>query len=251
MWDRFRMWGSALATTLVCNALASPAAADVHLELRPAQPQVDLGDTVRIGLYAVSDQEIDQAVGGIDAIVSWDPRVLTLAGHEDDGPYTWMFSWFPNDIELDRLNDTWSDGDAWYQSLRRGAPNPPAMATADGLLVTTLVFTAVGPATVTRISLIPEAEFFTKTRVLDGLVTGRIITGQLVPGRFSILLCGPVADLDDDCDVDSTDFEGFSACLDGPDGPPLEPVCQSADLDDDGDTDLRDYQVFQMSFTGR
>ena len=251
MWDRFRLWGSALATTIVCGALAPPTAADVHLELRPAQPQVDLDDTVRIGLYAVSDQEIDQAVGGIDAILSWDPRVLSLAGHEDDGPYTWMFSWFPDDSQLDGLNDAWSDGDAWYQSLRRGAPNPPAMATADGLLVTTLVFTAVGPATVTRISFIPEAGLYTSTRVLDGLDTGIIITGQLVAGRFSILLCGLAADLDDDCDVDSTDFEGLSACLEDPDGPTLEPACQPADLDNDGDTDLRDYQILQVSFTGR
>ena len=251
MWDRFRLWGSALATTLACSALASPAAADVYLELRPAQPRVDLGEPVRIGLYAVSDQEIDQAVGGIDAIVSWDPRVLTLAGREDDGPYSWMFSWFPNDSQLDGLNETWSDGNALYQSLRRSAPNPPAMATADGLLVTTLVFTAVGPATVTRISFIPEIGLYTRTRVLDGLDTGIIITGQLMPGRFSILLCGLAADLDDDCDVDSKDFEGLSACLDGPDSPTLEPVCQPADLDNDGDTDLRDYQVFQMSFMGR
>ena len=64
MWDRFRLWGSALATTIVCGALAPPTAADVHLELRPAQPQVDLAAPVRICPSALSAPNIDQPRGG-------------------------------------------------------------------------------------------------------------------------------------------------------------------------------------------
>ncbi len=252
MWGRFQPWMLILMTGLAWTGSAPSVRADVHLEWRPGTQQVGVGDYVYIGLYAVSDDGTDQAVGGVDAILSWDPRVLSLLGHENNGPYQWMLSWFPDDSGLDGLNDTWSNGNAFYQCLRKAAPNLPAEATPEGLLVTTFVFEAVGPATATRITLLPESggDFNTSTRVLDGFNAGIFITGQLGKSTVAVLLCGVAADLDGDCDVDLIDFGRLVPCMGGPDGAALATECQVADIDGDGNADLRDVSLFQQAYTG-
>ncbi len=66
----------------------------------------------------------------------------------------------------------------------------------------------------------------------------------------------PVAqDVDDDGDVDLTDFGAFSACFNGPNrlwaGSPLAGQgCACVDLDGDGDVDLADFGGFSACFNG-
>jgi hypothetical protein len=225
-----------------------PVRGSIHLELRPVSSAL-VGETVEVGLYAVSDDMTEQSIGGIDAIVQWDPDVVELLGRINNGPYSWGLSWFPDDGQLDGVNDSWTDGDALYQCLRRNAPSPPAMATPAGLLVTTFRFVAVGPASAAPVRLVPHAGTYSTTRVLDGFDSSDV-TGTLRACSVTVLLCGLLSDLDADCDVDSRDFAALSECVTGPAEPVAEPSCGPADLDGDGAVDLRDLAWLQLDYMG-
>ena len=54
---------------------------------------------------------------------------------------------------------------------------------------------------------------------------------------------------DADGDVDLTDFESLSDCVDGP-TTPSAPGCAHMDLNMNGTNDLADYALFQIAFTG-
>ncbi len=70
----------------------------------------------------------------------------------------------------------------------------------------------------------------------------------LVDGA-SLCLAVP-ADLDEDGDVDTDDFNIFAGCMAGPNNA-YPAGCDFADLDTNGDVDLRDFALFQMEFTGQ
>ena len=59
-----------------------------------------------------------------------------------------------------------------------------------------------------------------------------------------------LADLDQDGDVDLTDFGRFRTCFNGPNRPASQANCDDADFDNDADVDLRDFGVFQSCFNG-
>jgi hypothetical protein len=62
---------------------------------------------------------------------------------------------------------------------------------------------------------------------------------------------GPIpADLDNDGDVDMTDYLKFVSCYNGPNAPPAQPDCDAADFDTDGDADLLDYSHFLDCYNG-
>jgi DNA-binding beta-propeller fold protein YncE len=65
-----------------------------------------------------------------------------------------------------------------------------------------------------------------------------------------LVLPAPVlGDLDNDNNVDLTDFLLFADCMTGPNIPPA-PGCKPADLEHDNDVDLADFRVLQAAFTG-
>jgi len=61
---------------------------------------------------------------------------------------------------------------------------------------------------------------------------------------------GTPADLDDDGDVDISDFGIFQYCFNGPNRAPRDSSCDRADFDGDADVDLADFSVFQNCFSG-
>ncbi len=221
---------------------------DINLEFRPKEQQVLVGQSVSIRYYAVSDDEDNQPISSISAILSWDPEYLELVGRIDNGPYVWVggASFFPSGG--DGLNDTWLDGDAFWMAWM--VPAQPAQATPDGLLVTTFRFVALAETPLTVLTLIPEYGQFSHTRVLSGVKAGQDVTGRRGAATFGILPCGWLGDLDGDCDVDTVDLAELEVCLAGPDGGLIEPECQAADLDGSGHVDLGDVRVLQASFTG-
>ena len=79
---------------VVAICALSTAQADINLEWRPATQAVDLGSTVAVGLYAVSDDDSEQSLSSMDVIVQWDPERLALVGRINDGPYAWLVSSF-------------------------------------------------------------------------------------------------------------------------------------------------------------
>ncbi|MGD2109605.1 MAG: hypothetical protein PVI86_09455 [Phycisphaerae bacterium] len=182
----------------------------INLEWQPADQTVIVGETAEIALYATSVNDIDQPIGGIDMILVWDDHtVLSLAGTDDNGPYSWLQSWFPNDSALDGLNNDcgvdlfcdpftympFNDGTAFYQAISTPAA---ALATPEGLLVTTLQFTALQEGTV-QVSMPasceaiygPDSGCFAQTRVAGPPEAGVTTASIAPPVTIEVLNCFP------------------------------------------------------------
>lgn len=246
---------------VVAGSLALPdaASAAVNLVWRVSRQTVRVGELVSIELVAVSDGEVAQSVSGIDSVIGWDPVVLRLAGTENTGAHQWMGSWFPADAGLDGLNADcgsdlfcepytglpYNDGNALYQAFAGWAP---AQVTAEGLVVTTILFEVLAAADSTEVYLIAAMGDFTSTRVADGDPDhlGRDITGTL--GSMALQVCGVRGDFDGDCAVGPLDVADFVPCLTGPDRELPGDECLPGDLDGDGDADLRDVAALQIVF---
>jgi hypothetical protein len=219
-----------LLTGAVIAAVSAQAAVD--LEWRTEGGPVQVGDTLRIGLYGVADNGGEnEPFCAMQVIVVWDPAYLDLLGVDDNGPYPWMSSGFPDDNGLDGLNDTFTDGDAYYHAWANFGD--PAAATTEGLLITTFEFEALAPSDGTEL-LVPAARgAHSVTAVLDDEVPGLNIVDDL--GSVTVVIGGGVpGDLDGDGDVDLQDLAILLASYGVNDG---------GDIDGDGDTDLNDLAI--------
>ena len=168
-----------IGATIVVGLCITNALGNVNLELRPVQETVRVGDVLEVGLHAVSDDETDQMVRGMQVILQWDPAYLGLDETQPliaSGPYPWLLSGFFDDSSRDGLNDTWDDGDAYYQAA--GNFQSPAWATTEGLLVTTFRFNALTPTLATDMAILPTLGQYTITQVL-GEAVGEDVTGTL------------------------------------------------------------------------
>jgi hypothetical protein len=171
---------------LVCAMfLVLPTAyADVNLEWRPETQTVVVGNTVNIGLYAVSDDLSDQSVGAMDVILSWDSTYLALLGNVNNGPYAWLVSDFLED--LGGINDDWADGDALYTAWTQ-VVGDPAYATPAGLLVTTLQFATTAETPGTWLTVPETMGSFAETVVYDGEEANTRVTGTLGSAMVTII----------------------------------------------------------------
>lgn len=165
---------------------------NINLEWRPAVLGVAVGETVEIGLYAVSDDETDQSTNLIEAILLWDETRLELLGHVDNGPYEWFGFSFQDDEGFDGLNAPFTglpanDGNAWFVA-RSQLIGPPAQATPEGLLVGSFQFEALD-AGETELELPAEFGDVTQTRVGGAEEAGSIVTGTLGPP--AVVTIGP------------------------------------------------------------
>jgi len=168
-----------LAALLVGGLLvvAPESHALIDLEWRLACQSVTPGAPVEIDLYAVSDDPTDQSIAAIDVIIIWDIDVMQLTGVNDNGPYSWTFSGFPDDSNLDGLNDSWDDGNAFYSAYAQ--LGVPAYATPEGLLVTTFQFSTTAQPGFTWLRIPREVGQYSSSRVFDGEVPGLEVQGTL------------------------------------------------------------------------
>jgi len=173
--------------------------ANINLELRESESTICDGGIVEFALYAISDDETNQGTVGMEVILLWDPSKLELMGRIDNGPYIWLASFFPNDSGLDGLNAPFSgpapfvpanDGDALYSCFAQFAPNPPAFATPEGLLVTTFLFRAAGPGEAT-VEIPAQYGMHTVTQIMHGTIPGLAVTGTLTPGSTTVSCQSP------------------------------------------------------------
>lgn len=165
--------------------IAASGRAAISLEWSPNLQVAMVGNIVDIGLYAQSDGNPtpNQSMSSIDMVLNWDPAHLQLIGVNNNGPYAWMQSNFPDDSGLNGLNNTWVDGNAFYRAFAQFAVPPnPAYATPTGLLVTTFRFLALAETPSTVITIPPEhfgPNFptipSTKTRIQDGFTAGLFV----------------------------------------------------------------------------
>ncbi len=178
---------SVLTGILAVLSAAVPAWASINLEFRTTSPWV-VGDTVEVGLYAVSDDDsYVQSFSAIRAVFSWDPTYLDLIGVDQTGAVDLLSSGFPAD-------DAWGlnevvppqDGDGLYQGLAMFGQ--PVEATVAGVLVTTFQFEALSPTPATPLDILVEGGSPPITTLItDGVVPGLDVTGALVGASVTIV----------------------------------------------------------------
>jgi len=195
------------ASVLVFSVILLGAAvqAEVDLEWQVENQDVHVGETVRIGFYAVADNDgADEPFCAMQVVVLWDGEFLLLQGNDDNGPYDWASSGFPDDGGLDGLNDAFDDGDAYYHAWAQFGD--PAVATPEGLLVTTFEFEALAATETTTVQIVAFYGDYSETAVLDDEYPGWNIVGDLGSATVEISSAGCVGDLDGDGDTDHADL---------------------------------------------
>ena len=238
---------SALSVTL-----SAPALAEISLELRPADPTVVVGDTVNLGLYAVSDDATDQLLSAVQVILTWDPAFLELLGNDDTGGAPLMVSDFPVPDPFN-LNETDppppADGDGLYIGLT--ALGAPVAATPAGTLLTRFQFLALQetltptPVGIPATCRAPQCA----TIVFDGTIPNTPVTGTLSGVEVEVESEGPppmlsiTVDIDIGCDLIQDVADGqmidFLCLGEDHDGEnPGNPFSGAEDDDDSDDGDL-------------
>jgi hypothetical protein len=223
--------------------LVSASTAAVNLELR-AVPEECTATYVYVDLFAVSDSEGNQSIAALDAILAWDSAMLQLIGIAPDSyPYTWLYAGFPNDHNLDGLNDTWGDGNALYTALAQ-LGSPPAYATPAGLLVTTFKFRKLAIGVETNLLLLADFGEYSETVVYDGFIPGLMVTGSLFGATLTTADTG-----DADCDgvIGFGDINPFILALSNPAAwQAAFPDCDylNNDIDCDGSVSFGDINPF-------
>ena len=226
-----------LCLAAVC-AVADPPLSDIDLELRPEQGTACLGYTLRVGLYAVSDNDPNsiKTISNLEAIISWDPQYVQLLGNVDPGTPAWYFSGFymPDYYNLNESNPP-QDGDGIYSAF--GQPDSLPDATPEGLLITTFEFDTLAESTGTTIDILETAGSPPgRTRVFSGAGPNLEVTGDLVGCTVGIVHVTCPGDLNGDLAINIQDL----AELLGNYGTTTGASPQEGDLDCDGDIDLSD-----------
>lgn len=135
--------------------LVGPARATIDLEWRPLQTTALVGQTLGVGLYAVSDSDVDQYFSAAQVIVAWDVGHLELLGVNQSGALPLFSSSFPlNDaFGLNEVSPP-ADGDGLWVGLAFPSVLP---ATPAGSLLTTLMFEALAETPLTSIAILASA----------------------------------------------------------------------------------------------
>ncbi len=226
-------FGAALAT-----------AADVNLELRPLRQAASVGDRVTARLVAFSaDPELAQPLAAMDVVFTWDSTVLRLVDIDRTGAPAWLYADFPADPW--GVNEAFppQDGNGLFTAF--SPLGDPVAASPEGLLVMSLRFDVVSEAPETAVAIVPNlAGEGAQTRVYDGVVPNRDITGTLGSCWIDIGGSPCFGDLDGDRNITLSDLAILLAnfAVAGP----VEP--DQGDLDLDGDVDLQDLAFLLSRF---
>jgi hypothetical protein len=219
---------------MLCLA-GAPAAANINLELRPTLQTVYLGRDleVEIELYAVSDDDTDQLLAAIDAIIQWQPEFLRLVGNHGEGAVDLLGSSFPfpDPYHINEA-DPPADGDGIYTAW---APfGNPVAATPEGSLITTFVFEPLVCTPATGVDFLATAGNPPGETIVFGVDgPNENVTGTLSGCTVEIRPCCP-ADFNYDCVVNVLDFLILLAAWGtDPGGPP--------DIDGNGDVAVNDF----------
>jgi len=222
----------ACASAMFTGAAAS---ANINLEYRSVDDTVEVGETARIGLYAVWDGEEHDSFSAMEVIFGWDPQYLHLLGIDGTGGVDLFVSEFPYP-HPSGLNesDPPQDGDGLYMAWAQ--LGTPVQTTPEGVLVTTFLFEALELTPSTAVDILEEwgSDPIYYTFVIDGQIPGLDITGLLIGTSIEIVPPCP-GDINDDGVVNTVDL----LMLLGDWGDPNSP----ADIDGDGDVDTADLLI--------
>lgn len=179
---------SAVMVVLTCGVIASPTRAAVNLVLRPVSTMVVEGSAVDVEIYAIADSSENEGINAIEIVLTWDSSVLG-APIIVPGGFNWSFgNSFLDDSGLDNLNETFkgvlvNDGDALYQATTFS----PAVATPEGLLVTTLRFSTPARGRDIPIAIVSSLGTFSQTKVFKAGKVNTEITGTLGTTSVNVL----------------------------------------------------------------
>lgn len=174
-----------LVAGALSGALAAGAQANIDLTWSPPAHSVNVGDQLTIKLVVVSDNQTNQSIGALDALITWDTTYLDFIGSDQAGiPYPWsQTGFFP---EPDGINANLNDGEIKFTALASPfsapyAPPPP------GMPVTNLKFKAKVPTPLTKIQYKATSGQYGKTAVYDFFVANLNVTGDFSdPGVVAI-----------------------------------------------------------------
>jgi hypothetical protein len=143
-----------LLVALVASVRALAAPGTISLEWRPTLQTVSVGETVGIGLYAVSDSGEPEQFSAVQAVIAWDNEHLLLMGTDESGAIGLFSSGFPAG-DAYNLNETSppADGDGLWVGLAFPDPLP---ATPEGSLLTTVLFEALAPTSGAWAEILPN-----------------------------------------------------------------------------------------------
>lgn len=226
----------------------------IRLELQPSSQNVFEVETINVSLFAISDDSNPDEISVMEVILTWDPAILTLQDNVDPTPamggYAWLTSAFPV-VGDHGLNQSLTDGDALYIA-RSQFFDPPgsAMATSNGLWVTTFEFTAVSSSEgVDVIIPLTDVESGAETQVIGDIPNFDVLSGAS-GATVSVESCDALFDTDGDGDIDLVDYDALQRCFSGS-GQPAEPFCRCfLDTDADQDVDVLDFALFVAAVTG-
>lgn len=231
-----------IALTLLGAGLA--AAANVNLEFRPLRQPASVGDRVTARLLAISaDPELAQPIAAMDVLITWDPSILSMVDIDRSGAPDWLYADFPADPW--EINEAFppQDGNALFTAF--SPLGEPVAATPDGLLVMALRFDVLAEAAETPVTIVPQlVGTGAQTRVYDGVVPNRDITGSLGACWIEIGGTPCLGDLDGDRNITLSDLAILLANFAS--AGPVEP--DQGDLDLDGDVDLQDLAYLLSRF---
>jgi len=149
--------------SLAVAAVPSVLSANVDLFFVPSvvfSPGVNCPSNIlTVQLRARSNTPNPEMYSSVSVILQWDPAVLQLTMGDETIPntspnYQWSFEFFPDD---GTVNNTYADGDAFYDAFGQITDPPSAPANnTNGMLVTTFKFKVLAPSTGTVLSMVPS-----------------------------------------------------------------------------------------------
>src|SRR5262249_45816499 len=125
-----------------------------------------------IGLYVVSTSEVPENFLGVDMYFAWTASSLQFLGIDNVGNIHLYYSGLPipDSCHVNEANPP-QDGTGYYSGFV-GIADPPAVATAEGALMTTFLFRAVSETALADLHVLVRAPNCITTKVLDDEIPG-------------------------------------------------------------------------------
>jgi uncharacterized protein (TIGR03382 family) len=183
-----------VAVYVAAFAFGAPALASIDISLQPSLPQYSVGNQVAVGVYAFADPDEVQGMLSFQMIFTWDPSRLHLNGVSTLGGQPFTAIGFIHDAYGINETNPPTDGNAMLIGL--GPLGSSIVVPQQGVLLTTLLFDALAPASGTPLTILPSAGSPVGTTVVygdtgpnvsvTGTTTGTSIT--IIPAPCSAVL---------------------------------------------------------------